>query len=142
MMKILVPVDGSEHSLHALQHALNLTDLLKVPPQLVLLNVQRSVAQGNVKLLIDAQTIDDYQLEQGMTALRSARQMLDESGIAYQYHLSVGHPAEAIAQFATEHGVSHIVIGARGEGGLGKRLLGSVAAQVLETSTLPVTVVR
>jgi nucleotide-binding universal stress UspA family protein len=142
MMKILVPVDGSEHSLHALQHALSLTDLLKVPPQLVLLNVQRSVAQGNVKLLIDAQTIDDYQREQGMAALQPARQMLDESGIAYQYHLSVGHPADAITQFAAENGVSHIVIGAHGEGGLGKRLLGSVAAQVLQTATLPVTVVR
>lgn len=142
MMKILVPVDGSEHSLHALQHVLSLSDLLKVPPQLVLLNVQRSVAQGNVKLLIDAQTIDDYQREQGMNALKSARQMLDESGIAYQYHLCVGHPAEAIVQIAAEHGVSHIVIGARGEGGLGKRLLGSVASQVLETATLPVTVVR
>lgn len=142
MMKILVPVDGSEHSLHALKHALSLTDLLKAPPQLVLLNVQRSVAKGNVKLLIDAQTIDDFQREQGMAALKSARQLLDESGVAYQYHLSVGHPAEAIAQFAAEHGVSHIVIGAHGEGGLGKRLLGSVAAQVLETSTLPVTVIR
>ncbi|MBU0688000.1 MAG: universal stress protein [Gammaproteobacteria bacterium] len=141
-MKILVPVDGSEHSLHALQHALSLIDSLKVPPQLVLLNVQRSVAKGNVKLLIDAQTIDDYQREQGMTALKPARQILDTSGFAYQYHLSVGQPAEAIAQFAAEHGVSHIVIGARGEGGLGKRLLGSVVAQVLETSEVPVTVVH
>ena len=36
----------------------------------------------------------------------------------------------------------HIVIGAHGEGGLGKRLLGSIVAQVLETTALPVTVVR
>ncbi|GAB5606004.1 universal stress protein [Sideroxyarcus sp. TK5] len=141
-MKILVPVDGSEHSLHAVRHALVLHDSLKAVPELVLLNVQRSVAQGNVKLLIDAQTIDDYQREQGMAALETARHVLDQRGIAYQYHLSVGHPAEAIAQYAAKHGVSHIVIGAHGEGGLGKRLLGSIVAQVLETTALPVTVVR
>lgn len=142
MMKILVPVDGSEHSLHALQYALDLTELLKQPPQLVLLNVQRSVAQGNVKLFIDAETIDDYEREQGMQALQDARNLLEGAGLSYQYHLSVGQPAEAILRYAAAQGVSGIVIGAHGEGGLGKRLLGSVVAQVLESSKLPVTVVR
>ncbi|OHC84382.1 MAG: universal stress protein UspA, partial [Sideroxydans sp. RIFOXYB12_FULL_59_6] len=141
-MKILIPVDGSPHSLSAVQYAVNLAAALSVPPQLLLLNVQRSVATGNVKLFIDAETIEDYEREQGMQALQSARQSLEAAGLPYQYHLSEGHPAEAINRYAAEQGVSQIVIGAHGEGGLGKRLLGSVAARVLETSELPVTVVR
>ena len=141
-MKILIPVDGSEHSLHAVRHAVALVGQLKTLPQLLLLNVQRNVAAGNAKLFIDAQTIEDYEREQGMKALQAARQVLDEAGLAYQYHLSVGHPAEAIMRYAATQGVTHIVIGAHGEGGLTKRLLGSIVARVLEYATVPVTVVR
>jgi nucleotide-binding universal stress UspA family protein len=141
-MKILIPVDGSEHSLRAVQHAIALAGQLVAPPQLLLLNVQRNVAAGNVKRFIDAQTIEDYEREQGMAALQAARQALDAAGLAYQYHLNVGHPAEAITQYAAAQGVTHIVIGAHGEGGWAKRLLGSVVAGVLESATMPVTVVR
>jgi nucleotide-binding universal stress UspA family protein len=141
-MKILIPVDGSPRSLNAVRYAIELAGALNPPPQLQLLNVQRNVATGNVKLFIDTQTIDDYERELGMRALHTARQVLEEAGLSYQYHLSVGQPAEAIIRYAAEQGVSNIVIGAHGEGGLGKRLLGSVVAQVLETSELPVTVVH
>ncbi|MFH2135614.1 MAG: universal stress protein [Pseudomonadota bacterium] len=141
-MKILIPVDGSPHSLNAVRYAIALAGALSTPPQLQLLNVQRNVAAGNVKLFIDTQTIDDYERELGMQALHAACQALEEAGLSYQYHLSVGNPAEAIIRYATEQSVSNIVIGAHGEGGLGKRLLGSVVAQVLEISELPVTVVR
>jgi len=141
-MKVLIPVDGSVHSLNAVHYAITLAKKLAAPPQLLLLNVQRNVATGNVKLFIDAETIDDYEREQGMQALRDARKALEDAGMSYQYHLSVGQPAETILQYATVQGVSGIVIGAHGEGGLGKRLLGSVVAEVLESSELPVTVVR
>lgn len=141
-MKILIPVDGSQHSLNAARYAIGLAATLSLPPQLLLLNVQHNVGVGNVKRFIDSGTIDDYEREQGMRALQSARQALEEAGLSYQYHLSVGHPADAILRYAAEQEVSQIVIGAHGEGGLGRRLLGSVVAQVLESSVLPVTVVR
>jgi len=141
-MKILIPVDGSPHALNAVRYAINLAAALSVPPQLILLNVQRSVANGNVKLFIDAGTIDDYEREQGMKALHAARQALEAAGLPYRYHLSEGQPAKAITLYAAEQGVAQIVIGAHGMGGLGSHLLGSVAAQVVETSELPVTVVH
>ncbi len=141
-MKFLIPVDGSPHSLNAVRYAISLAAALSEPPQLVLLNVQRSVATGNVKLFIDAETIDDYEREQGMQALHAARQVLEAAGLSYQYHLSEGQPAEAITRYAAEQGAAQIVIGAHGEGGLGKHLLGSVVAKVLEISALPVTVVH
>jgi nucleotide-binding universal stress UspA family protein len=141
-LKILIPIDGSAHSLNAVRYAIDLAAALSMPPQLILLNVQRNVATGNVKLFIDAETIEDYEREQGMQVIRPAGLALEESGLSYQYHLSVGKPADAIIHYAAEQGVSNIVIGAHGQGGLGKRLLGSVVAQVLEISELPVTVVH
>lgn len=128
--------------MNAVRYAIELAAALNLPPQLVLLNVQRNVGVGNVKRFIDAETIDDYEREQGMLALQPAQQALDAAGLSYQYHLSVGQPADAILHYAEDQKVSNIVIGAQGEGGLGKRLLGSVVAQVLEISPLPVTVVR
>lgn len=141
-MKILIPVDGSEHSLSAVRYAIHIATQLKTQPQLLLLNVQRNVATGNVKLFIDTETIDEYERDQGMAAIRSACQALEEAGMPYQYHISVGKPADAILRYADEQGASSIIIGAHGEGGVGKRLLGSVVAQVLEGTELPVTVVR
>ncbi len=99
-MKILIPVDGSANALRAVDYVVKNLAALKETPQLLLLNVQRNVAQGNVKLFIDQGTIDDYCREQGIAALQTARATLDAAGLPYQYHISIGSTAEAIAQYA------------------------------------------
>ncbi len=141
-MKWLIPVDGSEHSLHAVQQAVSLATTMKQSPRLLLLNVQWSVATLNVKLLFDQQVVDDYQLEQGMQALQSARAVLDSAQLSYQYHISIGRPAEAILQYAAAQEASLIIMGAQGKEGLTQWLLGSVAERVLRLSAVPVMVVR
>ncbi len=141
-MKILVPVDGSANALRALDHAIENATTLKVPPQLLLLNVQWSVAAGNVKLFINQETINDYYREQGMAALQAARAMLDAAGLPYQYHISIGTPADAIAQYAQEQAVNLIVMGRQGQGGLQSLLLGSVVSKVLHLAECPVLLVK
>ncbi|MFZ2524103.1 MAG: universal stress protein [Candidatus Ferrigenium altingense] len=141
-MKILIPVDGSANALRAVEHAIGNIAALKERPQLLLLNVQWNVATGNVKLFINQQTIDDYYREQGMAALQSARAALDAAALPYQYHISVGTPAEAIVQYATEQGVDQIVMGRQGQGGLQALLLGSVVNKVLHLASCPVLLVK
>ncbi|GAB4122053.1 MAG: universal stress protein [Sideroxydans sp.] len=141
-MKWLIPVDGSAQSLHAVEQAILLAATMKRVPQLLLLNVQWNVATVNVKLLFDQQVIDDYQREQGLQALQSARALLDAAQLPYQYHISIGRPAEAILQYATAQKVSLILMGAQGKEGLVQWLIGSVAERVLRLSTVPVMVVR
>lgn len=141
-MKILIPVDGSDNALSAVRHAVQMASRLKQPPQLYLLNVQWSMAAGNVKLFISQDTINDYYREQGMAALEKARAILDEAKMAYQYHVSIGRPAEAIVQYAKEQQLDHIVIGAQGGEGLAQLLLGSVTSKVAQMSPLPVTIAR
>lgn len=141
-MKWLIPVDGSKHSLHALEQAMTLAAAMKQAPQLLLLNVQWSVATVNVKLLFDQQVIDDYQREQGLLALQGARAVLDGAQLPYQYHISIGRPAEAILHYAAAQEVSLIIMGAQGKEGLTQWLLGSVAERVLRLSVAPVMVVR
>ena len=142
MTKILVPVDGSEHALHAVDYAIKSAAALKESPQVLLLNVQWNVAAGNVKLFINQKTIEDYYLEQGMAALQPARAALDAAALPYQYHISVGTPAEAIAQYAHQQGVDQIVMSRQGQGGLQSLLLGSVVNKVLHLADCPVLLVR
>lgn len=141
-MKILIPVDGSDHALHAVDYVINNVAALKEASQVLLLNVQWNVAAGNVKLFINQETINDYYREQGMAALQSARVALDAAALPYQYHISVGTPAEAIAQYAHEQNVDQIVMGRQGQGGLHSLLLGSVVNKVLHLANCPVLLVK
>jgi nucleotide-binding universal stress UspA family protein len=141
-MKILIPVDGSANALRAVDYVIKHVATLKESPQVLLLNAQWNVATGNVKLFIDQQTIDDYYREQGMAALQSARAALDAAALPYQYHVSVGTPAEAIAQYAHQQNVDQIVMGRQGQGGLQSLLLGSVVNKVLHLASCPVLLVK
>ncbi len=139
-MKILIPVDGSDSALNAVKYAIQMASELKASPQLLLLNVQWNVAVGNVKLFINQDTLNDYYREQGMLALEKARALLDEANLPYQYHISIGRPAEAIVQYAQEQTVQQIVMGAQGRENLATMLLGSVVSKVAQLAPMPVVV--
>jgi nucleotide-binding universal stress UspA family protein len=141
-LKILIPVDGSANAQRAVEYVIKNIAVLKETPQLLLLNTQWKVATGNVKLFINQETIKDYYREQGMAALQAARAVLDAAGIPYQYHISIGLPAEAIVQYATEQNVDQIVMGKQGEGGLQSLLLGSVVNKVVHLASCPVVLVK
>lgn len=141
-MKILIPVDGSANALRAVDYVVKNLAALKETPQLLLLNVQRNVAKGNVKLFIDQGTIDDYCREQGIAALQTARATLDAAGLPYQYHISIGSTAEAIAQYAQDQQVDQIVMGRKGQGSLKSLLLGTVVNKVLQLVNCPVVLIK
>jgi len=141
-MKILIPVDGSASAQRAVEYVIKYIPSLKDAPQLLLLNVQWNVAKGNVKLFIKHETINEYYREQGNAALRSACEALDAAGLTYQYHISVGMPADAIAQYASEQGADQIVMGRQGQGGVKSLLLGSVVKKVLQLAECPVLLVK
>lgn len=141
-MKILIPVDGSAGANRAVDNVVGQAALLKVTPEIYLLNVQWKLATGNVKMFIGQETINDYYREQGMEALSEARSKLDAAGLAYNYHISVGTPAEAIVQYAQEQKIDQIVMGAQGESKLTLILLGSVAAKVAHLAPMPVLLVK
>ena len=52
------------------------------------------------------------------------------------------HASEGILQAATEEGADLIVVGSHGRTGIGRMLLGSIAAKVVSQSPVPVLVAR
>jgi len=141
-MKFLIPIDGSAQAERAVDYLLNYVQTWREPPQICLLNVQWKMATGNVKLFINADTINEYYRELGINALSNARTKLDAANLSYEYHISVGVPAEAIVQYAQQHAVDQIVMTSRGEGDWEALLLGSVVSKVLHLAGCAVLIVK
>jgi nucleotide-binding universal stress UspA family protein len=141
MLKILIPLDGSESSLRSIDHLIGSLAWYKPPVEIHLLNVQHPL-HGEVGMFLDSGQIRDFHREEGLKALEQARQKLDAAGVAYQFHIGVGDPAEVIVQYAREKGCGEIVMGARGLGSLASLLLGSVASKVIQLSEVPVLLVK
>jgi len=141
-MRILVAMDGSEHALRALRHALNLAPQLREPVELHVLNVQPPVTFGSIKRHVSPETLNAYYQEEGVQALGPARTLLDAAAVAHADHVAVGPVAESIVQYAREHDCRQIVMGARGLGTVSGLLLGSVALKVLQLAEVPVTLVK
>ena len=141
MLKLLVPIDGSESSNHAIDHLLKRKAAYQDGVEVHLLNVQHPlpslvashVPQGN---------LDKHHEEEGLACLKTAMQKLDAAGVRFTHHIVVGDAAETIARFAKEKGCDEILMGTRGHGGATGLLMGSVATKVMHLTGVPVTFVK
>jgi nucleotide-binding universal stress UspA family protein len=143
MRKVLVPVDGSASSNRAVQSLIE----NQTGPQVVekmeihLLNVQHPLS-GDVSTFVDHDEIKQYHHDEGLKALQSARQALDEAGVPFLFHVSVGNPAEIIVRFAHELKCDEILIGTCGHSALANLLGDAVASDVMSRADVPVKVVK
>ncbi|UJP06164.1 MAG: universal stress protein [Nitrosomonas sp.] len=141
MLKVLLPVDGSDNSRKAIESFVQRQSWYRERPELHLLNVQYPL-DGNVSLFINQTDIKQYHQDEGLKCLQNTRDFLDQTGVAYQYHITVGDPAEMITRFAGERSYDLIVMGPRGKGGVSGLLLGSVTGKVMQLSTIPVLLIK
>lgn len=141
MLKLLLPVDGSDESNRAVGRFASCLGWYKEPVEIHLLNVQPPL-HGEISRFVDQERIREFHQEEGLKALQGARACLDAAGIPYLFHIGIGQPAEIIVRYAGEKSCGQIVMGTRGLGSLASALLGSVATKVLHLSTLPVLLVK
>jgi len=141
MPKVLVPVDGSAYTDRVIDLLLRQIES-DGPMELHLLNVQIPVVSGHARMFVSAEDVKAYHREEGLQALKSARNKLDAAGIKYTWHIAVGHIADTIIRFAQENAVDRIVMGTHGRSALTHLLLGSVASAVSGSADVPVTLVK
>lgn len=141
-MRILVPIDGSDNAMRALDYVLRSQSLYRDPIEIHLLNVQRPIISGNVKAFISQDQLDAYYQDEGAAALKDARERLDGSGVAHSAHVAIGEEPESISNYAARHDCALIVMGTRGMGNMANLLLGSVASRVAHLSSVPVQLIR
>jgi len=141
MKTILVPVDGSQHSIRALETAL-LMAKEKEGVSLHVVTVQAPIVSGNVTQFISASNLAAFYEDEGRKALEPVRSLLDQADVAFTEQVLVGPIAETIVDYARKHGCDHIVMGTRGLGRIGGLLLGSTTIKVISLATVPVTLVK
>jgi nucleotide-binding universal stress UspA family protein len=142
MLRILVPIDGSENALRALRYMLGASDQYREPLELHLLNVQLPVASGAVKMFIHQQQLNDYYRDEGLAALKEARALAEAAGLNCPHHIGVGDIAPTIAAYARDKDCQQIAMGTHGRGGLAGALLGSVATKVIHLAAVPVLLIK
>jgi nucleotide-binding universal stress UspA family protein len=141
MSKVLVPVDGSVNSLHAVDVVIKQIgegrDL-----DVHLLNVQPHVLTGHARAYLSKEMVDEYYRDEADKAMNPAKERFDKAGVKYTETRLVGNPAESIARYARTNACEVIVMGSRGLGAVQGMLLGSVASKVLHLVDVPVTLVK
>ena len=141
-MKILLPVDGSECSLRAVDHLIAHVSWFREVPEIHLLHVHAPIPIGRVQAHVGKETLHAYYLEEGQEHLVVAQKKLDAAGRFHTTHIHVGQPAEVIVRVAGDLACDLIVMGTHGRGGLVELVTGSVASRVLHLAPCPVLLVK
>jgi nucleotide-binding universal stress UspA family protein len=136
--KILVPLDGSEYSLQALEKAVQIAK--KFDGKITLINVY-SVSSFNVT----PSQVFAYVLEirkSGELILAEGEKIVKAEGVQVETLLKEGHIVEEILKKTREGNFDLIVIGAKGISKLKEILLGSVSYGVTSHAPCPVLIVK
>lgn len=141
-MKILIPVDGSECSLRAVDHLIAHTAWFRDVPEIHLLQVHAPIPIGRVQAHVGRDTLHAYYREESQELLIAAQKKLDTAGRFHTTHIHVGQPAEVIAKVASELACDLIIMGTHGRSGMAGLVTGSVANRALSLATCPVLLVK
>lgn len=143
---VLVAIDGSEHSNHALNFALE--EAAKWDARLVVL----TVIPKTIMAMIPGDDFNpvylpDYEVdveEAYQRILNEAITKVSEKqpSIKFKSRLEKGRPADIILDVAKEEDIDLIVMGSRGLGGITGWILGSTSKHVVETCTKPILIVK
>ncbi|WP_158501723.1 universal stress protein [Vitiosangium sp. GDMCC 1.1324] len=141
MTRILIAIDGSAPSLRALEFGASLAAKLGVGVVLLhaMPQVMLPVGGGGPGALSELQ----HSLRaEGTHLLESLADKAKSLGATVETELGVGDPAIVVYDRAEAPDIQMVVMGSRGQGAVARLLLGSVATQVVHTSSKPVVVVR
>lgn len=141
MLKILLPVDGSEASLDAVRHALRLVGN-GLSATFVLANVQEPANLYELVTAHDPEVLQEVRVGAAAHLLEPAEALLKAAGVQWEREIASGQPAHVLAEMIERHGIDAVVMGARGLGAARSAVAGSVSHWLLTHGPVPVTVVR
>jgi nucleotide-binding universal stress UspA family protein len=140
LSKILVPVDGSEYSLRALDTAIYLAK--KIDANLTGMHVIENLPTVYVesqKVLNDL--LAKYRAE-SENILDKCKQIAEKSGVKIETVIAEGDAASNIVVYARNGGFDTIIMGSRGVGSFKEIVLGSVSNKVLHHAKCSVMIVK
>jgi nucleotide-binding universal stress UspA family protein len=138
---ILVPIDFSDTSDAALDYAIDLAK--RLDSRIVLMHAFEIPLVGFPDGVLAATAeIASRILAASQKALDTAMEKRKDCGVQITAMLKQADPREAIVSTAATLDAELVVMGTHGRRGLAHALIGSVAENVVRTSTVPVLTVR
>ena len=140
-MKILVAVDGSKSSLHAVKYAAKLSANMRSSDVITLITVHDDQGLRLAKRYVGKAEVEDYLREISEKELKLSLSVLIKAGIKHNTIIQTGHVAETIAKVANK-GFDMVVMGTKGRGGILDLMIGSVAQRALTTCKKPILFIK
>lgn len=132
--KILLAVDGSEHSKRAAKHAINVASLVpgakvEIISVIDLSKVKTEVLHGELK-------------QKRQQALEEMKSTFEKENVSYELKIERGDPGPTIVSYANKNEFNLVVIGSRGLNSLQEMVLGSVSHKVAKRVHCPVMIIK
>ena len=152
--KILVPLDGSEHSLRALKIAVQIakrfdgkTTLIyvySVGVRPIVMPEPTTLTPPSVPIMApaDFSKVVEAARKAGTTILKNGENTVKAEGVQVETLLKEGHTVQEILKTAGDGNFDLIVMGARGLSKLREILLGSVSDGVIRNAPCPVLITK
>lgn len=139
---ILVPTDGSDHAIHAAEHALGLAEAFGAEVDAItVVDVRRAAGP------FDAGGVDEAFVERLEAEAEAAIEDVEAAASGPRAdHLDTavlrGHPREAILEYASDRDADLLAMGTHGRTGIDRYVAGSVTEHVVRRAGMPVLAVR
>ncbi len=143
MSGIVVGIDGSDHSRHAVRWALNEAALRQTP--LTVMTVLPGEVRPATMIFWGVRAYSESSYDQDLVR-NAVQDLLDKvasemGGTLPETTVSIaaGNPAEELVRASRD--ADMLVVGSRGSGGFGRLLMGSVSSQVMHHAVCPVVLI-
>ncbi len=138
--RIVVAVDGSEHSRESAEFAATMVEKYEIP-EVILIHVVPTTAiyEG-----VDVWRVNvmSFLEEHGSKVLEEAKELMEAGGIEVEAVLTHGDPGSQIVKLARKREADLIIMGSRGITGLASVFLGSVGERVARNAPCSVLIIR
>ncbi|XKE81429.1 universal stress protein [Oceanobacillus kapialis] len=135
--KILLAVDGSEHSLRSANYAIQLAEKFDGTIHVVY------VVDGNTAKSDVLHAADKFALEKKRNdKLKAVKALLNETNMEYEIKILHGEAGPTIVDYANSNAMEGVVVGSRGLNNLQTFILGSVSHKVAKRVDCPVLIVK
>jgi nucleotide-binding universal stress UspA family protein len=140
--KILVPLDGSELSEHALDHLKKiLTSSSDISVALLqVVEPFTAIYAGGPGATTVAQKANKQAETDASAYLNKLASRLKRKRLSVETAVVAGIPADVILDYANQNGVDLIIMSTHGRSGISRWFFGSVAEKVIRHSTIPVLI--
>ena len=141
-MKILLPVDGTDLSLHETRFALQLVrEGLKA--SFVLVNVQEQATFYEIVTAQDPALIENAAYEAGEDLIAPSARLLTEAGVPFETAVASGEPVNSLLELIELHHCDMVLMGSRALGPWRRLIEGaSVSRRLIDDAPVPVLLVK